>query len=135
MRAAISSPSALIFYEMLTGKRAFQKATSVETMTAILNEDPPAISQVLPSLSPGLQKIVSRCLAKKPEQRFQHASDLGFALEASVRCEQHSDACHRPAGCEQKMGVGRRLPLSASQSAQPSSCGGGNHRRFRSWKP
>ena len=72
----------VILYEMLTGKRAFQKATSVETMTAILNEDPPAISQVLPNLSPGLQKIVNRCLAKKPDQRFQHASDLGFALEA-----------------------------------------------------
>ena len=72
----------VILYEMLTGKRAFQKATSVETMTAILNEDPPAISQVVPNLSPGLQKIVDRCLAKKPDQRFQHASDLGFALEA-----------------------------------------------------
>lgn len=72
----------VILYEMLTGKRAFQKATSVETMTAILNEDPPAISQVAPSLSPGLQKIVNRCLAKSPERRFQHASDFGFALEA-----------------------------------------------------
>lgn len=72
----------VILYEMLSGKRAFQKATSVETMTAILNEDPPAISQVAPNLSPGLQKIVSRCLAKNPEQRFQHASDFGFALEA-----------------------------------------------------
>jgi eukaryotic-like serine/threonine-protein kinase len=72
----------VILYEMLTGRRAFQKATSVETMTAILNEDPPAIGQVAPNLSPGLQKIVNRCLAKNPEQRFQHASDLGFALEA-----------------------------------------------------
>jgi hypothetical protein len=72
----------VILYEMLTGKRAFQKATPVETMTAILNEDPPSISQLAPSLSPGLQKIVNRCLAKNPEQRFQHASDLGFALEA-----------------------------------------------------
>ena len=72
----------VILYEMLTGKRAFRKATSVETMTAILNEEPPAISQLVPSLSPGLQKIVSRCMAKNPEQRFQHASDLEFALEA-----------------------------------------------------
>ena len=72
----------VILYEMLTGKRAFRKATSVETMTAILNEEPPAISQLVPSLSPGVQKIVSRCMAKNPEQRFQHASDLEFALEA-----------------------------------------------------
>lgn len=71
-----------ILYEMLTGKRAFQKATSAETMTAILNEDPPAVTGIVPSIPPGLQKIVSRCLAKRPEQRFQDASDLAFALEA-----------------------------------------------------
>jgi serine/threonine protein kinase len=72
----------LVLYEMVTGRRAFQKPTSVETMTAILNEDPPAVSQVGSSISPGLQKIVNRCLAKSPDQRFQHASDLAFALEA-----------------------------------------------------
>ncbi len=72
----------VILYEMLTGKPAFRKATSAETMTAILNEDPPALSQIAASVPPGLQRIVNRCLAKNPEQRFQHASDLGFALES-----------------------------------------------------
>jgi eukaryotic-like serine/threonine-protein kinase len=71
-----------ILYEMLTGKRAFQKPTSAETMSAILNEDPPTVSQVTPDLPLGLQRIVSRCLAKKPDERFQHASDLAFALES-----------------------------------------------------
>ncbi|HKW25794.1 MAG TPA: protein kinase [Terriglobales bacterium] len=71
-----------ILYEMLTGQRAFRKATSAETMSAILNEDPAAVSQVLPSIPPALQKIVHRCLEKNPEQRFQSASDLAFALEA-----------------------------------------------------
>jgi Tol biopolymer transport system component len=70
-----------ILYEMLTGKRAFRKASAAETMAAILNEDPPAISEATP-ISPGMQKIVNRCLAKNPELRFQHASDLAFALEA-----------------------------------------------------
>jgi serine/threonine protein kinase/Tol biopolymer transport system component len=72
----------VILYEMLTGKPAFRKATSAETMTAILNEDPPAVSQLAPSVPPGLQKVVNRCLAKNPAQRVQHASDLEFALEA-----------------------------------------------------
>jgi Tol biopolymer transport system component len=72
----------VVLYEMLTGKRAFQKATSAETMTAILNEEPAAVSQIAPGLPPGLQRIVNRCLAKNLDQRFQHASDLGFALEA-----------------------------------------------------
>jgi Tol biopolymer transport system component len=51
-------------------------------MSAILNEDPPSISQVAPDLPVGLQRIVGRCLAKSPDERFQHASDLAFALEA-----------------------------------------------------
>jgi serine/threonine protein kinase/Tol biopolymer transport system component len=71
-----------ILYEMLAGNRAFQKPTSAETMAAILNEDPPAISQVMPSAPLGLQRVVHRCLEKKPEARFQSASDLAFALEA-----------------------------------------------------
>jgi len=71
-----------VLYEMLTGKPAFRKATSADTMSAILNEDPPAVSQLTPNLPPGLQRTVSRCLSKNPEQRIQHASDLAFALEA-----------------------------------------------------
>ncbi len=69
----------VILYEMLTRKRAFQMSTAAETMTEILKEDPPSLVQAAQTLLPPLQKIVSRCLEKKPEQRFQHASDLGFA--------------------------------------------------------
>ena len=72
----------VILYEMLTGKRPFHRATSAETMTAILREEPPTFSDSGVMVPPGLQRIVNRCLAKAPEQRFQHASDLGFALEA-----------------------------------------------------
>jgi serine/threonine protein kinase len=69
-----------ILYEMLAGKRAFQKTTSPETMTAILNEDPQGISQIAKD-KPALQRVVHRCLEKNPEQRFQSASDLAFALD------------------------------------------------------
>lgn len=71
-----------ILYESVTGKQTFRKATSAETMTAILNEEPPAVSQFAPSVPPGLQRVVHRCLEKVPDQRFQSASDLAFALEA-----------------------------------------------------
>ncbi len=71
-----------ILYEMLAGIRAFQKPTSAETMTAILNEDPSRISQVTTNIPPALQRVVHRCLEKSPEQRFQSASDLAFALDA-----------------------------------------------------
>ena len=71
-----------IMYEALTGKRAFQKPTAAETMSAILNEDPPSASRHAPTIPPALQKVVHRCLEKNPAQRFQSASDLAFALEA-----------------------------------------------------
>lgn len=71
-----------ILYEMLTGKRAFHRSTSAETMTAILNDDPPGISQIVQTTPPGLQRVVHRCLEKNPEQRFQSAADLAFALES-----------------------------------------------------
>ena len=72
----------IILYEMLTGKRAFHRSTSAETMTAILNDEPPALSQTAASIPPALQRVVNRCLEKNREQRFQSASDLAFALEA-----------------------------------------------------
>jgi serine/threonine protein kinase len=71
-----------ILYEMLTGKRAFQKPTSPETMSAILNEDPPEISQMVSNVPPALQRIVHRCLEKTPDRRFQSTTDLTFALDA-----------------------------------------------------
>ena len=71
-----------ILYEMLTGRRAFQKTTSADTMSAILNEEPPTVSQLAPNIPPALQRTIHRCLEKPAEQRFQSASDLAFALEA-----------------------------------------------------
>jgi len=71
-----------VLYEMVTGKHTFRKPTSAETMTAILKEEPPSISQIAPTSPPGLQRVVHRCLEKSPEQRFQSASDMAFALEA-----------------------------------------------------
>jgi eukaryotic-like serine/threonine-protein kinase len=71
-----------ILYEMLTGKRPFLRPTWAETMTAILKDDPPGFSQAAESTPPALQRIIFRCLEKSPEERFQSASDLAFALEA-----------------------------------------------------
>ena len=72
----------VVLYEMVTGKRAFKRATSADTMSAILHEEPEPIPQSVPGVSPGLERVISHCLEKMPEQRFQSASDLAFALEA-----------------------------------------------------
>jgi eukaryotic-like serine/threonine-protein kinase len=72
----------VILHEMLTGERPFRGDTAVETMNAILKEDAPELPGSVNSQSPGLKRVIHRCLEKSPEQRFQSASDLGFALEA-----------------------------------------------------
>ena len=71
-----------VLYEMISGKRAFSRDSAAETMTAILKEDPPELNEMDHPVSPGLERIVRRCLEKQPEQRFQSAKDLAFALEA-----------------------------------------------------
>ena len=71
-----------ILFEMLSGQRAFRRDTSAETMTAILKEDPPELTEMNRSISPALDRIVRHCLEKNPDQRFQSARDLAFDLEA-----------------------------------------------------
>ncbi len=74
-----------ILYEMLAGRRAFQRDTSAEAMTAILKEEPPELSGLDGVPPPALERIVHRCLEKKPGERFQSAYDLAFAIESISR--------------------------------------------------
>ncbi|MGO8793334.1 MAG: protein kinase domain-containing protein [Candidatus Sulfotelmatobacter sp.] len=71
-----------ILYEMVMGKATFQKPTSADTISAILNEEPAPLTQLSPDTPVALERVVRRCLEKNSEQRFQSASDLAFALEA-----------------------------------------------------
>ncbi len=72
----------VVLYEMVSGQRAFTGASQVEVMHAILKDDPPDLSELNSRVSPALERIMRRCLEKNPAQRFQTASDLGFALSA-----------------------------------------------------
>jgi tRNA A-37 threonylcarbamoyl transferase component Bud32 len=67
-----------VFYEMLSGRRAFPGATFVEGNYATLHHDPEALPDTVP---PNVAQIVRRCLEKEPDRRFQSASDLAFALD------------------------------------------------------
>jgi predicted Ser/Thr protein kinase len=71
----------VVLYGMLSGLRAFHGETSVDTMQAILRQDPPELPDTVP---PMLRDIVMRCLEKEPGQRFQSAKDLEFALRRSA---------------------------------------------------
>ena len=73
-----------ILYEMAAGKRAFQKKTGVDTLAAILNEEPEPIGAINPSVPAPLRWIVERCHAKEPEDRYAATRDLAREL-ASLR--------------------------------------------------
>ena len=68
----------LVLYELLSGKGAFRAPSAIETMSAILREDPPELPDAVP---PAVARVVQRCLEKNPELRFQSVRDLGFALQ------------------------------------------------------
>ena len=72
----------VVFYEILTGQRPFGGSTSAETAVAILGEDPEPISVTAPGVSPTLAGVVSKCLEKRPEDRFSSAHDLALTLGA-----------------------------------------------------
>lgn len=69
-----------ILYEMATGRRAFQKKTAIDTLSAILNDEPEPIAATSPQSPPPLRWIVDRCLAKEPEARFASTEDLARDL-------------------------------------------------------
>lgn len=70
-----------ILYEILSGNRAFDHDSAVETMSAILKEEPPDFGTQRADVPPALDRILRRCLEKQQDRRFRSASDLGFALE------------------------------------------------------
>jgi len=70
----------VILYEMATGQRPFDGDTPISTITAILNETPSSASARRDSLPSSLDSVISRCLEKDPDRRFQSAQELGEAL-------------------------------------------------------
>jgi Tol biopolymer transport system component/predicted Ser/Thr protein kinase len=79
-RSDIFSFGAML-YEMLSGTLPFEEQTAFETMTAILNRETPDLRELVPNLPPVLCRVVTHCLEKSPDARFQTAHDLVFDLE------------------------------------------------------
>jgi len=71
-----------VLYEMVAGRRAFSGKSVTDTMAAILKDEPPALADSGRSSSPDLDRVIERCLAKNPGQRFHSAHDLAFALRS-----------------------------------------------------
>ncbi len=71
-----------VLYEMLSGKQAFRGDSAIETLNAILKENPPQLSESNSQINSALERVVMHCMEKNPEQRFQSAQDVAFALES-----------------------------------------------------
>jgi Tol biopolymer transport system component/predicted Ser/Thr protein kinase len=69
-----------VLHEMVTGKKAFEGKSQASLLAAIMHVDPPSLASVLPLTPPLLDRVVRRCLAKNPDERFQSASDVLAAL-------------------------------------------------------
>jgi len=71
-----------VFYEMLTGRRAFSAQSHPALIAAILEQDPPPLTTEPPLTTPALDTLVRACLAKDPADRWQHARDVALALHS-----------------------------------------------------
>ena len=80
MPAATCSHSARQLYEMLTGKRAFDGKSQLSVASAILEKEPEPLNKLQPLTPPSLERVVSKCLAKDPEDRWQSARDVATEL-------------------------------------------------------
>ena len=69
-----------VLYEMLSGRRVFDRDSAVETLHAVLSDEPPPLPKLVPSIPPALDAVVRHCLEKNPQERFQSARDLAFDL-------------------------------------------------------
>ena len=86
-----------VLYEMLTGTKAFAGATQASVIAAILEHQPASLTAVLPSVPAALDRVVTRCLAKDPDERWQSTADLASELrwieEASRRARERGEDC------------------------------------------
>ncbi len=115
-----------ILYEMLSGERAFKRGTAPETLTAILREEPRDLASLGRAVDPALERLVRHCLEKAPEERFQSARDLAYALTslspASSPSGAVTGASGRAVGAVGAVGAGGerrrfRIALSAGLAA------------------
>ncbi len=84
-----------VLYEMLTGRQAFHGETKLSTLTKILREEPQRVSEIVEVMPRELERILSRCLKKDPQVRFQHMDDLKIAL---AELKEESDSGRLLAG-------------------------------------
>ncbi len=112
----------VVLYEMLAGRRPFVGATAGDILAAILRDEPPPLSEHSPDCPALLERIVNRCLAKTPEQRYQAASELSAELKSARAA---IDEGSRPTSAEEeKLAAFRKTEKSPKQRWRLAVIGG-----------
>jgi serine/threonine protein kinase/Flp pilus assembly protein TadD len=118
-----------VIYELLTGQRAFHRPTAVETLSAILRDEPVPLISIRGDVSDIFQRVISRCLEKSPEQRFASTRELATALEAltpessapvapsgTALSDRHATVSARPELSRLRVAVGSVLVIATVAS-------------------
>ncbi len=113
-----------ILYEMLAGIRAFKRDSSIETLSAILKEEPKDLTELNPNIPQPLERLVRCCMDKDREQRYQSARDLAFNLETLSTFSTHGTMSNAPNPLELRRtgtvvppGSTAQIPATASMTA------------------
>ncbi len=103
-----------VLYEMLSGTKAFKRETPIDTLAAIMRDQPTDLSKSGQDILPALNQIVFHCLEKDRDNRFQSARDVAFALSESARSGVLSDAVSikRPGASKRALWVGAAFVMA-----------------------
>jgi hypothetical protein len=112
-----------ILYEMVTGRKAFERKTSAETLTAIIREDPEPLESVSPRTPAPLRWIIERCLEKEPDDRYASTKDLARDLKQLAHHLSDSSAIQAAPRQARRTGTWR-LATAAAALAALSLAGG-----------
>jgi Tol biopolymer transport system component len=99
-----------VLYEAITGKRAFRGSSAFATLKLIVEHEPEPLAVDAPGAPPGLERIVRRCLAKNPAQRYESMREVAADLR-EIRRKMHDTAVHAPRR------IDRRYVLAAAPMA------------------
>lgn len=109
----------LLLYELLAGRRAFTRPSAVETLSAIIREEPVPISTIRQDTSDAFRQVIERCLAKRPDDRFDSTRDLAVVLE-SLDPEVHEDSVGITHAVSESRPVRRRAASFVARHLRPT---------------